>query len=507
MKREKWANRSTFILAAVGSAVGLGNAWRFPGQAAKYGGGTFLVVYLIALIIAGFPLLLMELTIGRKMQKGAPGTFRGLGKKMEWVGWASTGTAFVISCYYAAVLAWVLVMIVKSFSIAFSADPGSIFVVEVLQASSGPMDLGGFSVPVLIALVVAWGAIWWCIRDGAKSVGKIVKYTVFAPVVLLLVLCINGFTLPGAIDGLKHYLIPQWSEFLNPQVWIGAFGQVFYSLSIMMAIMITYGSFLQKGGDLKKDTLWIVLSDAAISFLAGLVIFTTLGYMANVSGTAFSVPEGGIGLAFVVYPTVLAALPGGPIVQTIIAALFYLTLLTLAIDSAFSIVEAVSTAVADKFYLNKKKTTIGCCIAAGIISLLFATKAGLYWLDIVDQWANSVNLILVGVLECIAVGWVFGIEKVRVEINKTAAKPIGKWFNVTVKFICPVAFSVMLVMFLVNTVQNGYEGYPTSALFWGGWLVSVLVFAGSFLIQFITKKNKKLAEKAAAEPSWDELIE
>lgn len=505
MKRERWGSRMSFILAAIGSAVGLGNAWRFPGQAAKYGGGTFLVIYIIALITAGFPLLLMELSIGRKMQKGAPGAMRGLNKKFEWVGWSAVSTGFVICTYYAVVLAWVLVMCVKAFGIAGSKAPGEIFTNEVLRISDSPMNLGGFSAPVLIALAIAWILIYVCIRKGTSSVGKVVKYTVFIPVVLLVVLAINGLTLDGAMDGMKAYLIPKWSEFGNVNVWIGAFGQVFYSLSIMMAIMITYGSFLNKDSDLTKDTFIIVISDALISFIAGVVIFTTLGYMSAVNGQPFSVPEGGIGLAFFVYPQVLALLPGGPIVQTIVSVLFYLALLTLAIDSAFSIVEGVSTAVSDKFHLNKRKTTFSICCIAGCISLIFATKAGLYWLDIVDYWCNNVDLILVGILECLVVGWFFGVKKIREDVNSTSSWKIGIWFDIMIKFICPIFFVVMFVMSIQNIAKNGYEGYPTNTLVIGGWVISALVFISGIVIQFASKKNKKIIKLEKDDKSWDEM--
>lgn len=505
MEREKWGSRASFILAAVGSAVGLGNAWRFPGQAAMYGGGTFLVIYILALVIAGFPLLLMELDIGRRMQQGAAGTFRGLGRKMEWIGWSSVGTAFFICTYYAMVLGWVFYMCVKAFSIPTSADPSGIFYNEVLELSSGPTDFGGFPVWIVVSLLIAWVAMYLCIRNGTETVGKVVKFTVFIPLVILTILAVVGCTLPGAGAGLKMFFIPEWSQFGNYEVWVAAFGQVFYSLSIMMAIMIAYGSFYDKKSDLPKDTLIIILSDLLISIIAGIVIFTTMGYMANLNGTEIQIPSSGIGLAFVVYPTVLAKLPGGTVVQTIISVLFYVALLTLAIDSAFSIVEAVATSVSDKFKINKRKTTFCICVIAGIISIVFATRAGLYWLDIVDAWSNSLNLLLVGIIECIAVGWFFGIKKVREDINETSSWHIGAWYDIAVKFICPIMFMIMLGFWLYGTIRNGYEGYPQIALIIGGWLPSVLVFTYGFIIQFVVNKTKRQAKLEEEAPMWEDM--
>jgi NSS family neurotransmitter:Na+ symporter len=505
MKRDRWASRTSFILAAIGSAIGLGNVWRFPGQAAKYGGGTFLIVFIIALVTAGFPLLLMELAMGRKMQKGAAGTFKGLNKKMEWIGWISVATAFVITTYYAVVQGWVLVMTVKAFSIAKSPAPGDIFMKDVLQISSGPLDFGGFSPAVFFGVVVSWVIIYLCIRKGTETVGKIVSYTVIVPFILLVILAINGLTLPGSMAGFKEFITPVWSEFFNYKVWISAYGQVFYSLSIMMAIMITYGSFLGKDTDLTQDAVIIVIADALISFIAGVVIFTNLGYMSHLNGTEFTVPEGGIGLAFVVYPAVLASLPGGPILQTIVAVMFYLALLALAIDSAFSIVEAVSTAISDKFEFNKRKTTFYTCIVAGLISMIYVTKAGLYWLDIVDTWSNNMNLFTVGIIESISVGWFFGVEKIRKEVNESSSWKIGAWYDVMIKYFCPILFIFILGSFLVDTFRNGYEGYPTAALVIGGWLISFLVFASGFIIQIYSAKSKRQQKIEKNYKSWDEM--
>ncbi|MBO5646008.1 MAG: sodium-dependent transporter, partial [Clostridia bacterium] len=189
--RATWASRSTFILAAIGSAVGLGNAWRFPGLAAKHGGGAFLFVYLLAMLLLGLPLLMMEISIGRRMRQGAPGSMRGIHKKAEFIGWAATSNAFIISTYYAVVFAWVLLMIVKSVDFAGmtgdAAAASGLFFDTIM--SKGDLSGGNvISTPVLIALLVAWGMIYYCIRNGAQSVGKVVKFTVFAPVVCMIIM-------------------------------------------------------------------------------------------------------------------------------------------------------------------------------------------------------------------------------------------------------------------------------------------------------------------------------
>lgn len=246
--RGTWASRSTFILAAIGSAVGLGNAWRFPGLCAKHGGGAFMLVYLAAMLVIGIPLLTMEIAIGRKVRGGAPKAMHSIKKKFEPIGWAATANAFVIEIYYAVVFGWVILMTVCSYKFAnLTGDSTAASGVwaDLLKTTWDTSGYGTISWPVLICLLVAWIVIYLCIRDGANSVGKVVKYTVFLPVACLLIMAIKGMTMPGAMEGLKVMFVPNLAELASADLWIDAVGQVFYSLSIMMAIMFAYGSFLQ----------------------------------------------------------------------------------------------------------------------------------------------------------------------------------------------------------------------------------------------------------------------
>ncbi|MEG1535480.1 MAG: sodium-dependent transporter [Clostridia bacterium] len=510
-KRESWANRTTFIFAAIGSAVGLGNAWRFPGLAAKHGGGAFLLVYFIAMFIIGWPLLMMEISMGRKMQQGAPGTLKGINKKAEFVGWAAVGNAFLIAAYYAVILAWIFVMIVKSFSIGGMSptDAGNVFLDDVIQN----MPIGGghaLDIPwaVLLALGAAWVVIYLCIRKGAHSAGKVVPYTVIIPIVLLVVLGANGIVKDATVGGglgLKTFFLPLCKGLSDPTFWIDAYGHVFYCLWLLMAIMIAYGSFVNKKSDIIKDSLIISVADLLISILAGVVLFTTLSgtgkleeYLAN--------PAGSIGTAFIVYPQAMVMLSNIPWLNSMFSVLFFVTLFTLAIDSAFSIIEGISTAVSDKFHLTKRKTTLAVCVLCGVTSLLFATRSGMNWLDIVDNWANTVNLLLVGVIECMVVGWGFKTSKLRHELNRTATNiKLTRAYDWIIKVVDPL---ILAVLFLWNLVllfsAGGYGKYPVWSQILGGWLPSALVFGGSVAIQIASQKSKKLQKYDASSLTWDE---
>ncbi len=513
MARDKWSSRSTFILAAVGSAVGLGNAWRFPGLAAKHGGGAFLFVYIIAMLALGIPLLSMEIAMGRRIRSGAPGTMRAVGRKAEPIGWMAVSNGFFISIYYAVVFAWVILMFFMSFKFAgfTKAADGSALAAnlwaETIRTTGTTSGFGTFSWPVFICLILAWGMAYWCIRNGSASVGKVVKYTVSLPVICLLILAIRGLTMPGAGEGLAKFFIPDWSALKDSTLWVDAIGQVFYSLSVAMAIMFAYGSFLDKNSNIAADTMIIAVSDFLISVLAGIVMFTTM------SGTGMlnKMTDSGISTAFIVYPQAIVNLTSVPAVNAIFAFVFYFCLITLAIDSLFSIVEGTSTAFSDKFRLDKKKTTRFFCIFEFVLGIVFCTGAGLAILDILDNFINAYTLILTGVLEAVAVGWLFNTAKVLDEINRNTKKfKMPKWwFLPSIRFVCPVILFALFVWNLVMLFKNGGiygagDGYSLASNLICGWLIIALTIASGFVIRVVAKKKAAKGYKED-EREWDEF--
>lgn len=493
-KRSTWGSSATFILAAIGSAVGLGNAWRFPNLAAKHGGGAFLLVYLLAMLIIGIPLLMMEISIGRKMRSGAPGALRKMNKKFEPIGWAATSNAFVIVTYYAVVFAWVIMMAVFSFKF-FSMTGNNEAAGGLFQTlTKTTFDIKGFdviSIPVLVCLLVAWASVYYCIRNGTKSVEKIIKYLIFLPFGCLGFMAIKGITMPGALEGVKAFFVPNFQALANPELWTDAVGQVFYSMSVVMAIMIAYGSYLSDDSNIARDGFIIAFSDLSVSLLSGVVMFTT---MYGTGMQEMLAEKSGVSLAFLVYPTAIVNLSGNGIFNAIFGFVFYFCLCTLAIDSAFSLVEGISTAVADKFGVNRKKTTIAICIIAGIISLIYTTGGGLAILDIVDNWCNSFTLILVGVIESLAIGWFYKTGTIVNDINSNSKriKMPKLWFDIAIKIVAPVSLSVLFVWNIVNlfTKQNGIYGYNLVSNILAGWLIFGLCMISGFIINVIYKKIK-----------------
>ena len=492
--KDKWQSRTSFILASIGSAVGLGNAWRFPGLCAKFGGGAFLIAYIICMVSLGIPLLMMETAIGRKTKGGAPKSMRTVHKKAEPVGWAAVANAFVILTYYAVVFAWCILMCFLSYKFATTAstpDTASKLWSESIGTTFNTSFLGdGGTIKILlfVCLIIAWGFIYGCIRNGASQVGKVVKYTVFLPVIMLLILAVKGFFgNPYLGDALGALFIPKVEAFGNVNLWVNAMGQSFYSLSIMMAIMFAYGSYLKKGSNIAVDSVIIAFSDLAISVLSGIVLFTT---MYSTGQTVDNMSASGIATAYIIYPSAIVNLTNVPVLNAIFGFVFYFMLCTLAIDSAFSILEGIAASVSEKFKTPKKKTTLIIAVIAALISI-----------------------IIIGLLEAIIVGWLFKPKKVLDEINKNTDKfKMPKWwFIISIKILVPLALLFLLVMQFVTLIKNGFRydtSYHLAAEIIAGWVVTILVFSSGFIIKLICKKTKRgqqILEEEKYEPSWDEI--
>lgn len=497
--RENWTSRKAFILAAIGSAIGLGNIWRFPFKCYENGGGAFLVAYIIAMISAGIPLLIMELSLGHRFKLAAPISFSKVAKKFEWVGWWAVLVGFAIVCYYVVVMAWGLNYSVFSVTQAWGENTGEFFYNDFLGLTGGPFELGGIRPIIMIALIVGWILVVMAIWKGAKTVSKVVYVTVFVPWLLLIIFVIRGVTLPGSADGLIYYIQPHFEKLADPSVWIAAYGQVFYSLSIGFGIMIAYASFLPKNADIINSSIIIALCDGATAFIGGFAVFGSLGYYANITGQAVeNVLKGGPGLAFVTYPTIINNLP----LAKVFGILFFFMLLTLAIDSAFSLVEAVSSSLRDKFGWGTKRANFTVAIVGLLFGIIFTTGAGLYWLDIVDKWLEFFGLSAVVLVECIVLGWFFRIKDLRNYANSYSEVKVGRLWDVLIKFIIPLIIFILIINESIKLITKGYEGYPASALLIAGWGIAVLLPILAIIISSF-KRKQVLEESKVIHPRED----
>ena len=479
-KRDRWNSRAAFIMAAVGSAVGLGNVWRFPYVAYQSGGGAFLIPYFTALFTAGIPMLILEMGLGQRMQKGAPGAFAAIREKWEWFGWWAAGLSAGIVIYYSTILAWAWVYLWHSLSSAWGTDAEGFFVREVLQRSGGPGENGAPIWYLVLGMALTWGAIWLILRHGVRNVSKVVMVTVPLPLILLAVLLVRGLTLPGAIDGISYYLTPDFSRLADPNIWLRAYGQIFFSLSLASGVMIGYGSYLGRKAEITNSALITGLANCGTSFFAGFAVFSMLGYLAQVQG--LPVPEvtgSGTGLAFVVYPTAISQLPA---LQTLFGVIFFVTLLTLGIDSAFALQEAFTTGFYDKWRIPPQKLATGFVLVAFPISLIFTGRGGYFWFDIADKWISDFGLVIAGLGQCLAVGYLYRVREFRDYLNSISEVRLGNWWIWALRYVTPAVLLVILVMNVRAELLDSYQGYPQWATTLGGWGILVaLAVLGWFL--------------------------
>lgn len=478
--RDRWDSRTAFIMAAVGSAVGLGNVWRFPYVAYESGGGAFLIPYFIALFTAGIPMLILEMGLGQRLQRGAPGAFGSIRKGLEWFGWWAAGLSAVIVIYYSTILSWAWVYLWHSFKLAWGTNPEQFFLENVLQRSSGPGEIGAPIWYLVIGMALTWLAIYLILRKGVRNVSKVVMVTVPLPMLLLAILLIRGLTLPGAVDGLRYYLTPDFSQLTSGKIWLRAYGQIFFSLSLASGVMIGYGSFLSRKAEITNSALITGLANCGTSFFAGFAVFSMLGYLAQVQGLPVpDVTASGTGLAFVAYPTAILKLPA---LNVLFGLIFFITLLTLGIDSAFALQEAFTTGLHDKWKIPPEKLALGFVIVCFPISLIFTTKGGYFWFDIVDKWVCDFGLVLAGFIQCLAVGYFYNVHGFRAYLNGISEVRLGNWWIWALRFVTPAVLLVILIMNLKTELTETYGGYPRWATNLGGWAMLALIVAVGFFL-------------------------
>jgi len=454
-QRESWDTRGGFILAAVGSAVGLGNLWRFPYELYDHGGGAFLIPYVIAVFVIGVPMLILEFSLGHFTQRAAPDAFARSHRRLEFVGWWSIILGFVIITFYTVILAYCFSFLWFSFKgiVTGGALPWageglegvknaeSFFNDTYLGKIEGPA-LGKIRWNIFLPLIVTWIAMYFCIFRGVKLVGKIVWLTVPLPWLMLLILTVRGLTLDGAIEGLAYYLNPNWSELAKASTWRFAFGQAFFSLSLAFGgVMITYSSFLHRKSDLNNNAAIIGLADFCTSFIAGLAVFATLGGMAFVTRQAGhpvavqNVAEGGPALAFVAFPYALAQLP----YSAWFSFIFFFALVTLGIDSAFSITESVLAAIIDKTGWRRSIILPVVTVIGAAIAIIYITEGGLNWLGVIGDFIDGTwGIAFLGLLECIVIGWLWRVDILRRHANDRSDWRLGKWWEYLVRIFIPL---------------------------------------------------------------------
>ncbi len=477
--RPQWKTHVGFLLAAIGSAIGLGNIWRFPYLCYKNGGGAFLIPYVLALLIVGIPFMILEISLGHKMRGSAPASFAKVDTRWEWLGWWQIiFVMFGVVLYYSVVIAWCFNYLFFSFGLEWGADPNKFFFNEFLMITTSPFEIGNVRSPVLFFLGVVWFLNWLIVFRGVEK-GLERANKLFMPLLFVLMLVLVGCSmkLPGAFQGLSVYLMPDFEKLKDVRVWIDAVVQIFFTLSIGFGIMIAYASYLPKKSQIVKDAVTICVVNSCFSLIAGLGVFSVVGYMAyKLSLPIDQVVDKSIGLAFVVFPKAIGMLPAFP---KLFGVLFFSCLVIAGLSSSISILEAFTSGIIDKFHYPRKAVVSVLAIAGFMGSIMFTTQGGLFWIDIVDHFLTQYGLVLGGILECILIAWIYRAYKLREYMNKFCLWRLPSLWDYTVKLIIPVALAVILINSLIKELASPYEGYPWLAIVLIGrdWVIFTLFFA------------------------------
>lgn len=512
-ERGQWANKAEFLLAVAGQIIGLGNVWRFPYLCYKNGGGVFFVPYLLFLVLCGVPLFLLETSLGQFTCLGGVSAWRSICPLFGGLGYASQIMILHGCVYYIVILAWAFFYLCSSFQSVLpwshcnntwnteacvefdrqnfttngtglmenaTSPVMQFWEREVLRLSPGPDHLGSVNWRLALCLLLVWIVCYFCVWKGVKSTGKVVYLTATFPYLMLFVLLVRGVTLPGAAKGIVYYLQPNSTRLADPQVWMDAGTQIFFSYGICLGSLTALGSYNRYNNDCYKDCFLLCLLNSGTSFLAGFAIFSVLGFMAEEQGVGIAdVAELGPGLAFIAYPRAVSMMP----LPQLWAVCFFLMIIMLGLDTQFVSLEALMTSVTDLYPTmlrrgyRRELLLLFICIVCFLVGLVMVTPGGLYVFQIYDHFSCSgASLLLLSIFQSVAVGWVYGPERFFDNIKSMIGYYPSPVFRLCWKYFTPTVCIGTFVFSLVRWAPLDL-GRGVVAPTWASALGWVLTFS------------------------------
>lgn len=444
--RARFSGRIGYVLAVAGSAVGLGNIWRFPYLAAKYGGGMFLLIYIILMLTFGYVLIVSETTLGRMTRKSPVGAFHAFGKSLpfHFGGWINAIVPMLIAPYYCVIGGWVLKYLVEY----LKGHAGRLVADEYFTdfiASSGSVEFWFVVFSLLVFFVILAG-----VKQGIERVSKVMMP---ALVLLAIFVAVYSVTRPGALEGVKYFLVPNFEDFSWMTV-VAAMGQMFYSLSIAMGILYTYGSYIGKDVDIEKSTTQVEFFDTGIALLAGMMIIPAVFAF---SGGDMETLKAGPSLAFITLPKIFASMEAGGF----IGIAFFLMFFFAALTSAISLVETSVSSFEDELHLSRPKS----CLLMGVIMAVVGTASalgygvwdsvkifGMAFLDFFDFLTNSVMMPLAALATCFLILRVVGLKKIAEEVERSSAFGRKKLYNFFLKYLAPICIAIILISSIASVL-------------------------------------------------------
>lgn len=490
--RNQWGSNLSFILAMIGSAVGLGNIWRYPYVLYANGGGAFYIPYIIAILLMGVPFLILEYGIGYNFKSSFPKALKQFGFKWEYFGWFLPIANFILMIYYSAILGWDGIYVFLSFFKGWGVDPNNFFTQTLLQSSASLSGAFQFIPLIAVVMLAGWLIIWLIshgdLEEGLGRVSKILVPTLF---LIMAVIVIFSLLLPGASEGLAVLFNPDWSLLGNFKIWSAAFGQILFSLSLGFSLAFTYASYTRDDSDLITNTLSIVLANTLFENFAALGVFSILGYMSLQSGIPVSeIVTQGTGLVFVVFPEVFNVLGQWAF---FLGPVFFFTIYLAGLTSILSMIEPISFSIQNKFGLSRKRTMTILIVVGAAFSMIFATSFSEMLIQYTDTFINQIAVLLGIVFECILFAWMFDAEKLMGFLNaRSKTIKLGKGWLLIVRFVLPIVVAIIWLGGLGDIITNGTADQLMVTI-----ILAVILLVSCLVFTVLPARN----------PDWDNIEE
>ena len=435
-ERLEWNNSISFVFAMIGAAVGLGNIWRFSYVLYSNGGGSFFIPYFCAIAILGIPFLILEYGVGFSFKDSFSNVLKSIDERFEYVAWMLILFLFIVGTYYMVILSWDLVYFISSLTFSWGADPTNYFSTFVGGGSDFTNALS-FIVPTTISVILLWFVLWFISHKSLNDgIGKVTKVLIPALFVMMAFIIVYAFTLPGHMLGIDALIRPKWGMLLNIDIWLAAFAQILFSLSMGQAIALTYASYLPEGSKLSDNVLLVVVSNSLFEIFTAFGVFSILGYMSLHSGIRLGdLVSEGTGLVFDVFPMIFNVM--GPMAR-VLAPLFFLAIMFAGITSALAIFEPTLSSVCTKFNLSRRRAAAILSIIGCLISIIYTTGIGSYLVGVVDLFVNQFGILFLIGVQCVIFAWFYRIEDLIPIINEHSSFKVGKIWVFIIKYILPV---------------------------------------------------------------------
>ena len=454
-QQTQWDSSMAFIFAMIGAAVGLGNIWRFSYVVYTNGGGSFFIPYFIAIAIMGIPFLILEYGVGFSFKESFSKIMRKIKPQFEIIAWMLVLFVFIVTIYYMVILSWDLVYLLSSFTFNWGTDAAAYFTQNV-GGSSNLSNSGFLLLPTTAGVVILWVILWFIAhRNVDKGIGKVSKILIPALFVIMGIIIVYALTLPGAGIGINALLNPNWGMLLDVNIWLAAFAQIIFSLSMGQAIALTYASYLPENSKLIDNVLIVVASNSAFEICTAFGVFSILGYMSATAGTPMvQLVTEGTGLIFIVFPMIFNIM--GPIGR-VLAPLLFLAILFAGITSALGFFEPMLNSTADKLGWSRKKATSVLVIIGCLCSLFLTTGISSYLVGIVDSFVNEFGILLLIGIQCIIFAWVWGVEHFMPALNENSTFKVGKTWKFIIKYLLPIVLIIMWTIGIVDLFTTAKE--------------------------------------------------